>query len=245
MAITHQIVKQVYEAKQDTAAADAFIRQYIGFIKAETAKFTHKIPQEGQDDEFSIAMFAFYEAIIGYDKIKGNFLKYAAVGIRNRLIDYYRKEKRHTGVISLDGNSGDKEDQTSLLSKTDSGNHDIEQAEARLTAKEEILKFEKQLEIFGISFSRVAENCPRQARTLAACHSALAYARVHTELLDSLLNTKKLPIAALSQGAGIERKTPERHRTYLVAILIAYTNGYDIIREHLSQISSSKGGEHK
>lgn len=245
MVTTHQIVKQVYDAKQDSAAADAFIRQYTGFIKAETAKFTHKIPQEGQDDEYSIAMFAFYEAILGYDKSRGSFLAYAAVGIKNRLIDYYRKEQRHTGIISLDEKVSDEEDSASLMSKIDSGNHAIEEAESKLAAKEEIQEFSKQLATFGISFSQVADNCPKQARTLAACHSALAYARIHTELLDSLLNTKKLPIAALAQGAGIERKTLERHRTYLVAVLVAYTNGYEIIRGHLSQISSSKGGERK
>lgn len=31
-------------------------------------------------------------------------------------------------------------------------------------------------------------------------------------------------------------KTLERHRNYLVAILLAYTNGYEIIRGHLSRI---------
>ena len=47
---------------------------------------------------------------------------------------------------------------------------------------------------------------------------------------------KKLPLSRLALGAGVEKKTLERHRNYLVAILLAYTNGYEIIRGHLSRI---------
>ena len=66
--------------------------------------------------------------------------------------------------------------------------------------------------------------------------------QVPTELLDQLVHTKKLPMAQLCAGAGVERKTLERHRKYLIASLLAYTNGFEIIRGHLRQIRQ-KGGE--
>lgn len=34
----------------------------------------------------------------------------------------------------------------------------------------------------------------------------------------------------LVEGAKGERKTLERHRKYIIAILLAYTNGFEIIR---------------
>ena len=46
----------------------------------------------------------------------------------------------------------------------------------------------------------------------------------------------------LALGSGTERKTLERHRKYLVAILLAFTNGYTIIRGHLCQLAPAKGG---
>ena len=55
-------------------------------------------------------------------------------------------------------------------------------------------------------------------------------------LLDELLRTKRLPVAQLSAGSGIERKTLERHRKYMVALLLIYTNGYEILRGHLMQV---------
>ena len=36
--------------------------------------------------------------------------------------------------------------------------------------------------------------------------------------------------------SGVERKTLERHRKYMVALLLIYTNGYEIIRGHLKQV---------
>ncbi len=65
---------------------------------------------------------------------------------------------------------------------------------------------------------------------------ALEYAKGNPELLEDLLKTKRLPIGQLATGSGVERKTLERHRKYMVALLLIYTNGYEIIRGHLKQV---------
>ena len=44
-------------------------------------------------------------------------------------------------------------------------------------------------------------------------------------------------MAQLSAGSGVDRKTMERHRKYLVALLLAFTNGFEIIRGHLRRIA--------
>ena len=94
---------------------------------------------------------------------------------------------------------------------------------------------------FDVSFSDVADNCPRQERTLEACAKAIRYAGENKRLLDELLRTKKLPLAQLVQGSGVERKTLERHRKYILAMLLIQTNGYEIIRGHLYHVLK-KGG---
>ena len=38
----HHIIRQVYEAKEDTQAADRLIGAYMPFIKVETAKFLNR-----------------------------------------------------------------------------------------------------------------------------------------------------------------------------------------------------------
>ena len=237
----HPIVAQIYNAKTDPEAADAFIGQYIGFIRSETVKFTHAAPEDGHEDELSIAMLAFYEAILSYERSRGAFLPYAARAIRNRLIDYYRTEKRHGNVISIHAPAGDEEDR-SLLETLPDTRDEIGEYEARTASQQEIQEFGEQLARFGITFSDVADNCPRQSRTLTACRRVLDFARANPELLERVERTGKLPMAELAAGSGVEKKTLERHRKYLVAILLAFTNGYAIIRGHLCQLAPAKGG---
>ena len=166
----------VLAAKSDPDAADALISQYMGFIRAEAKKLSFG---DGED-ELSVAMLAFYEAALGYERSRGSFLSFAARVIRSRLIDYNR-------------------------------------AEMREAAQSEIEEFSRALAAFGITFSDVADNCPKQARTLRACMDALNYARRNPEVLAAVEKSGKLPIAELASGAGIERKTLERHRKYMGA----------------------------
>ncbi|MFR5601435.1 MAG: sigma-70 family RNA polymerase sigma factor [Lachnospiraceae bacterium] len=230
----HKIIQQVYEAKESMQAADQLIGAYMPFIKAETAKFLKRPPVEAEDDELSIAMIAFHEAIVGYSRSRGAFLKYASMLIRSRLIDYHRKEQRHRNIISLDVPAGESEVTLGDTLAEEKDRH--EEMIVRNATKAEIEELSRQMEDFGISLTDIADNCPKQQRTLDACKKALQYARENPELLDGMLQTKRLPVAQLCEGSGVERKTLERHRKYMVALLLIYTNGYEIIRGHLKQV---------
>ena len=235
----HSIVFEVRAAQTDPAAADALIGQYMPFIRSETCKFTHAPIEAGHEDELSIATLAFYEAALSYQRGRGAFLPYAAAAIRNRLIDHYRVEQRHGGTVSLDVPAGED---GRLLSETLPDTRDeIAAYDLREATRAEIAEFGRQLASFGIGFSDVADNCPRQERTLAACQAVLDCARANPILLDKLLRTGRLPIRDLVLGSGVDKKTIERHRKYLVAILLAFTNGYEIIRGHLCQLTPRGG----
>lgn len=239
MQMEYQIVKQVYAAKENMQAADDLIRAYIPFIRSEASKYLFRICTE-QDDEFSIAMIAFHEAIRGYEKGRGAFLNYASMLIRSRLTDYQRKESRHYGNLSLDEESGEE---GGTLMETIADSRDSMEESVNLAAtKQEIEELSRVMADFGVSFSDVADNSPKQERTLEACKSAIQYAAENRQLLDELLQTKKLPMAQLVSGSGAERKTLERHRKYILAMLLIQTNGYEIIRGHLRHILKTKGG---
>lgn len=232
----HEIVSRVCAAKTDAAAADALIESCMGFIKSETAKFLRRPPREGEDDELSIALLAFYESVLGYEKGRGPFFPFAARAIRSRLIDHFRKEQRHRGHLSLHDREDEDGEGTGWEHRLADPASDPEAHHLRRASREEIGEFSAQLALFGISLSDVADSCPRQERTMDACHRVLAYARSHPALLDKLVISRRLPIGELARGSGVEKKTLERHRTYLVAILLAFTNGYEIIRGHLCRI---------
>ncbi len=237
----HAVVSQVLTAQADRRAADDLIEQYMPFIRAETAKSIGRFPTDG-DDELSIAMFAFYEAVMSYRQDKGAFLKLAALAIKNRLIDHHRKEQRHRGQLSLD--MPYHEDGDTLAHFIEDPAADPHQNWERASARQEILHYTQELAELGISLTEVARNCPKQDRTLRSCMKLLAYARENPQLLALLATTGKLPATQLCQGTGVSPKLVERHRKYIVAILLAYTNGFEIIRGHLRQIKG-KGGSSK
>lgn len=227
-----QFISRVYQAKTDQKNADQLIADYMPFIRSETAKFLKRTPAPS-DDELSIAMFAFYEAINSYAEKRGAFLNFAALQIKNRLIDNYRKERRNFGHISLDSPD---EEQNTLLDTIPDMHDAYEEADVREATRLEIAELSAQMTKFGVSMHDVAENSPRQERTLKSCQIAIAYARSHPDILDGFLRTKRVPLAKLAKGAGVERKSLERHRRYLVAVLLICTNGYEILRGHIMQV---------
>lgn len=240
MAEAAEIIAAVQAAKEDVQAAEDLLRNYLPFIRSEASKCLGRFCSD-QDDALSIAMMAFHEAILGYDADRGAFLSYAALRIRSRIIDWQRREARHRGQISLDAESGD-EAQPLIDKLADSRDH-YEEAAGLAATQQEIAELSAVMAAFGVAFSDVAEHSPKQERTLAACTAAIRYAQEEPALLDELLRTKKLPLAALVRGAGVERKTLERHRKYVLAMLLILTNGYEIIRGHLKHVLQGKGGE--
>lgn len=234
----HEIVAMVAAARGDSLAADELVRRFLPFIRSETAKVIRRGVSDS-DDELSVAMMAFHEAVLAYERLRGAFLPFAARAIRSRIIDFHRREQRHRGQLSLhEKNEDDRELADTLAVGTDP----ISERTDRTAARQEIAHFALGLSEFGLSLTDIADNCPKQARTLSACHRALDYARGNPELLEQTVRTKKLPITSLAVGAGVERKTLERHRKYMMALLLAYTNGFEIIRGHLGQMALVKGG---
>lgn len=229
----------VLEAQRSTYAADALIERYLPFIKAETAKFLKRTPED-HDDELSIAMLAFYEAAMGYKTGRGAFVRLAAAAIRNRLIDHHRQERRHKGLISYHAPLQDREEPILDL-VADEKDH-ADELVLREAARAEITEYAQQLLDFDLSLTDIADNCPKQSRTLRVCMEAVQYVKQQPELLQQLLRSKKLPLNQICQQTGADRKTLERHRKYLVAALLAYTNGFEIIRSHIHQLHPGKEG---
>ena len=211
----HPIVKAVYLAKTDLQKADDLIRDHIPFIRSEAAKYTSR-PCTEQDDEFSIAMIAFHEAILGYERSKGAFFSYASLLIRSRLIDHQRKEARHRGHLSLYAEN--TEDDRPIIEEIADSQDYYEESASLEATRQEIEELSAVLAQFGVSFSDVADHSPRQERTLEACASAIRCAAEDSQLLHELLQTKKTsygatctPFRGGTQNAGTAQEIHISH----------------------------------
>ena len=176
MIMELQIDNRVVAARDNRIKEEELIREYIPFIKSETSLFAKK-PITDNDDELSIAMMAFHEAIHNYDKDRGTFVSYASLIIQNRLIDYYRKEKRHLGNMSFYEYIG-RDDSIILENLVDDSSNRYEEMVYRETTKKEILELTRNLREYGVSLEDVAENCPKQYRSKKACIKVMQYADI-------------------------------------------------------------------
>jgi len=105
------------DAANNQDLLNSFIEQNELFILKCTSRITRKYITKS-DDEWSVSLQAFVQAIKGYELIKGNFLSFAELIIRRRLIDYLRLQKKYNLELSvnpaifncqLDENENDKD----------------------------------------------------------------------------------------------------------------------------------------
>ena len=93
--------EQALAAAKTEEARNAFIIQNEKFIIGCANRFTKRFITKS-DDEWSIALIAFSNAIDTYDAEKGNFQSYARLLIERRLTDYIRSQARFSNEQSME-----------------------------------------------------------------------------------------------------------------------------------------------
>lgn len=214
-----------------------FIAAYRPYIAKVTSRFCKRYIDPERDDEFSIALLAFNEAIDQYAPGAGrSFLGFAETVIRRRLIDHVRREKRHALSAPMSAfDTEDEEEQGSVNPveiRLAVERHDRQRdAEER---KLEIEEFSVRLAEYGITFAELAEVSPKHAdsrRMLAGIGRQIARS---PDLLALLQSKKQLPIKQLLAATGVSRKTLERNRKFLIAIALLYDGSYPYLQNYLT-----------
>lgn len=207
------------------------VEEYKPFIASCTEKISGRYMKYGEDDELSIAMMAFVEAIEAFDSSRGNFLVFSQNVIKRRLIDYYRKEKRHGKVVSLNEYM-DKDSGECDLSEGES----IERYERDRLSENRRLELEqlgKELAEWDISFFDLASVSPKQERTHKICNEITGFLLSRPDLIRLIKEKKYLPVAEVVNALKVPRKIVERSRKYIIAVIIIASGDYQYIRDYV------------
>lgn len=222
----------------DRAAREDLIRSYTPFLLRVASQSCGRFVDPGRDDEASIAMIAFNEAIDGYRKDKGrSFLAFAETVIRRRIVDHFRSQKAGREVPLSDLEAEDEEGdvycpaeiQAAVARHAD----DVEAGERR----DEIMRYQRVLAEFGITFRELAELSPRHRD---AREGALEVARriaSNAVYLAHLMKTRSLPLRDLEREPGLPvgRKTMERNRKYIIAVVLILAGDFAHLRTYISR----------
>jgi RNA polymerase sigma factor len=223
---------RVIKAKKDEDELNRLIEEYKPFIASTVQKKTGRFLRYGYDDELSIGMLAFKEAIDCYDKSKGKFLSFAKQVISLRVIDYYRKHSKVNNEVYI--SEINHEDDSNVceigIKKAITKYQDKEENEIR---KLEIIQYKKELSEWGIDFSSLVSASPKQ-QNVRELYKKVAKIIVENEyILEILISKKRLPIKEIQKIISVHRKKLERGRIYIIALVIVLIGDYEYIKEYI------------
>ncbi|NLL06405.1 MAG: RNA polymerase sigma factor SigI [Clostridiaceae bacterium] len=227
------INERVESIKNDEYGINKFIEEYKPFIASCVEKTVGRYVVYGQDDELSIALIAFSEAINAFDSSRGNFLSFAQNVIKRRIIDYYRKESKHSKVVFM--NEYFKEvDDDEYDYTTDKAIDDYSREESSQYRRLEIEQLKKELAEWGISFFELSDVSPKHERTRRTYSEVIKFLLSDVELIRHIKNKKTLPIIQIEKSLKIPRKKIDRGRKYIIAVLIICTGDYEFIKDYIN-----------
>lgn len=215
---------------------EELINSYKPFIAKTVSSVCKRYIYE-TDDEFSIGLIAFNEAVEKYSPERGSsLLSFSEIIIKRRVIDYIRKQTK-SQHISIDiTNASQEEDSpgSSIVNELSLDEYHRQHDEQR--RREEIIQFQSVLAAFDLSFSDLVENSPKHAD---ARKNAILVAKMlvdNQELKEMLFEKKRLPIKQLEKMVDVSRKTIERNRKYIIAIALILSNDYFYMKEYIKGV---------
>lgn len=209
--------EKIAAVKNDGEEREAFIRENISFIKKTASKSAGQFIDES-DDVFSEALIAFNDAIDSFVPGRGGFAAFAKTVIKNRITDYFRKEKGCVipfSALAVEDDSGDETE------------FEVEDKKAGISETAiEINSLKNELDSFGIDFFSLADSSPKAGKTREQCLFAIKEIAKNDGLSSYLYKKKAIPA---SQVGSVNKKILERHRKYIIAGVLTVRGGYDII----------------
>jgi RNA polymerase sigma factor len=186
------------------------------------------------DEEAGIAQLALWEAIQKYVPHKGTLLLFIGKVVRNRLIDFKRKQTAQRRFLS--GEFYPRIQETDL-------DYQIETIIDDMARSQEIERLYQELQPFGIVFEELPEYSPRQAKTRKEALIAAQRIVEDRELLEFLNNKKMLPLILLENRYGLNRKLLDRYRKYIITTALIISGDFNCLKVYLPLEEGRRGLE--
>ena len=236
------MTREVLEIRHYPDRIDSFIDKHRKFIIHCANQTTGRFVTTS-DDEFSIALIAFSEAINSFDEHKGSFMGFAAMVIRRRLTDHIRSEKSHNTEISVEpytiDSQLDEEDDVNSLQmeiRAKTARMSEEMISEASSVKDEIEALSDILSEYGFDFFDLTDSSPVSRKTKRECARAIIALMNDETLLGLMRKRKTLPIRDLALRSGVRSKLLERHRRYIIAATEILNGEYPLLAEYMSYI---------
>ena len=229
---------RVGEAKGSHKAMEALIEDFKPFLHGRVVKYSLQCDAHRQEDLFSVAMVAFYEAIRSYDPEKGHFFPFVDRVVCGRIVDQLRMIYRHEGKTvpleeEVDGqlpNALGAVDRISVFRYEENRRHEY--------LVDEIEQFKSELLTWGITMETLSKHSPKHRKLRDIIKSAIAITLNDDDILQTILLKRYVPVKTISKTAGVSPKKLERARTFILAAVIIKTGDYSVLSSYVDDIHS-------
>lgn len=228
------VLKKIKEG--DSYLREKFIIDHKPFILKTVSKVMGKFIDDENNDEFSIGLEAFNEAINCFDlNMKSNFFSFAEQVIRRRIIDDIRKRRRENRTTPF-SNIDEYEDFEAKYLTSDSY-FKYEHIEV----EEEISVLKNQLAEYGINMVDLAANSPKHEDSRNLCIKIARILAQDEVLYRQLVKSKNIPRNELLKKVPVHRRTIENNRKFIIAVCLILRSNLEISKRLFKY--AEEGGE--
>lgn len=215
---------------------EEFIQNHKPFIVKVSSELCKRYLTWGLDDELSIALVAFNEAIDSFKADeRASFYTFSKTVINRRLIDYFRKESKHQ-ILSLTPLESDNDNLFDYESASSYKHYKEEEQKSNFA--ETVKCYTSVLAEYGILMEDLVEVSPKHKDSKATLWRVAQELCEHSNLLKQLTKTKLLPLKELELLTGVKRKVLERGRKYLIATVLILSDPKFVSLKRFTQVDS-------
>ena len=196
------------------------IEKHMPFIIKSISDVTGRYVSCENDEELSVGLLGFHEAIERYDNEKGHFLSYAKLVIGSRIKNYLKSENKHQ--------------HSSLEDLLDKGleikDEYVEEKEDNGILLEEINKLKNEISSFGFTLEDLANEAPKQQATRMNAISLSEKISKEEELTSFMYLKRRLPIKRIVLQFSVTEKVIKRSKKFIISVVIIFDKNLRALR---------------
>jgi DNA-directed RNA polymerase specialized sigma subunit len=196
------------------------IEKHMPFIIKSISDVTGRYVSCENDEELSVGLLGFHEAIERYDNEKGHFLSYAKLVIGSRIKNYLKSENKHQ--------------HSSLEELLDKGleikDEYLEEKDDNGILLEEINKLKNEISSFGFTLEDLANEAPKQQATRMNAISLSEKISNEEELTSFMYLKRRLPIKRIVLQFSVTEKVIKRSKKFIISVVIIFDKNLRALR---------------
>ncbi len=144
---------------------------------------------------------------------------------------YEKKLARKEQLLSLEPNEEESSEQHFLFNEKSI--HTYQEKQRAASRKEELASYSELLAQFNLSFEDLTKSSPKHADARKTAFHIAQIVADHEEFYDYLIKNKRLPLKEIESLVDVSRKTLERHRKYIIAVVLLLNSDFSYLKDYV------------